>query len=182
MSVHPWHDIPLPDDIATWFPAYIEIPQGSKVKYELDKPTGLLMVSRVLYSAVHYPANYGFVPRTYCDDGDPLDVLAARRRTGSADPPRGNRLLSAKQGRVAQAGLTRIGPADPPPPGWPHEAGACARPPPGLPREAGASAQEGRGPLLRPHRACPGGAGVSAQERACAARRPHRACHGGAQA
>src|SRR5215470_11225428 len=75
MSVHPWHDIPLPDDIATWFPAYIEIPQGSKVKYELDKPTGLLMVSRVLYSAVHYPANYGFVPRTYCDDGDPLDVL-----------------------------------------------------------------------------------------------------------
>src|SRR5215468_3849634 len=75
MSVHPWHDIPLPDDIATWFPAYIEIPQGSKVKYELDKPTGLLMVSRVLYGAVHYPANYGFVPRTYCDDGDPLDVL-----------------------------------------------------------------------------------------------------------
>src|SRR6266540_1213919 len=76
MSVHPWHDIPLPDDIATWFPAYIEIPQGSKVKYELDKPTGLLMVSRVLYSAVHYPANYGFIPKTYCDDGDPLDVLA----------------------------------------------------------------------------------------------------------
>src|SRR5260370_13728307 len=58
-----------------WFPAYIEIPKGSKVKYELDKATGLLYVSRVLHSAVHYPANYGFVPRTYCDDGDPLDVL-----------------------------------------------------------------------------------------------------------
>src|SRR5207253_11482287 len=51
------------------------IPKGSKVKYELDKPTGLLMVNRVLYSAVVYPANYGFIPRTYCRDGDPLDVL-----------------------------------------------------------------------------------------------------------
>ena len=48
---------------------------GSTVKYELDKASGLLEVSRVLYSAVHYPANYGFVPRTYCDDGDPIDVL-----------------------------------------------------------------------------------------------------------
>jgi inorganic pyrophosphatase len=75
MSVHPWHDVPLPEDVADWFPAYIEIPIGSKVKYELDKPTGLLRVDRVLYSAVHYPANYGFVPRTYCEDGDPLDVL-----------------------------------------------------------------------------------------------------------
>src|SRR5947207_8542674 len=75
MSVHPWHDIPLPDDVTDWFPVFIEIPKGSKVKYELDKPTGLLKVSRILYSAVHYPANYGFVPRTYCADGDPLDVL-----------------------------------------------------------------------------------------------------------
>jgi inorganic pyrophosphatase len=75
MSVHPWHDVPLSDDLAAWFPAYIEIPKGSKVKYELDKATGLLRVDRVLYSAVHYPANYGFVPRTYCGDGDPLDVL-----------------------------------------------------------------------------------------------------------
>jgi inorganic pyrophosphatase len=53
----------------------IEIPKGSKVKYELDKQTGLLWLDRVLHSAVHYPANYGFLPRTYCDDGDPLDVL-----------------------------------------------------------------------------------------------------------
>jgi inorganic pyrophosphatase len=75
VSAHPWHDIPLPADLAEWFPAYIEIPKGSRVKYELDKPTGLLKVSRVLYSAVFYPANYGFVPRTYCDDDDPLDVL-----------------------------------------------------------------------------------------------------------
>ncbi len=75
MSVHPWHDIPLPDDPTSWFPAVVEIPKGSKVKYELDKATGLLRVSRVLYSAVFYPANYGFVPRTYCEDGDPLDVL-----------------------------------------------------------------------------------------------------------
>lgn len=75
MSVHPWHDIPLPEDCTAWFPAFIEIPMGSMVKYELDKPTGLLRVDRILYSAVHYPANYGFIPRTYCPDNDPLDVL-----------------------------------------------------------------------------------------------------------
>lgn len=75
MGTHPWHDIPLPEDLASYFPVYIEIPKGSKVKYELDKATGLLWVDRILYSAVHYPANYGFVPRTYCEDRDPLDVL-----------------------------------------------------------------------------------------------------------
>jgi inorganic pyrophosphatase len=79
MQAHPWHDVPLPPDPAAWFPAYIEIPMGSKVKYELDKATGLLRVDRILYSAVHYPADYGFVPRTYCDDGDPLDVLVLCR-------------------------------------------------------------------------------------------------------
>jgi inorganic pyrophosphatase len=74
--MHPWHDIPL--DVATVeesFPAVIEVPQGSKNKYELDKQTGLLRLDRVLYSAVHYPADYGFVPRSLCDDGDALDVL-----------------------------------------------------------------------------------------------------------
>jgi len=73
---HPWHDIPLPlgDDLDV-FPVVIEVPQGSKTKYELDKRTGLLRVDRVLYSAVHYPANYGFVPRTYAEDDDPIDVL-----------------------------------------------------------------------------------------------------------
>jgi inorganic pyrophosphatase len=74
-NMHPWHDVLLPDDCSKWFPVYIEIPKGSNVKYELDKRTGLLAVDRVLYSTVYYPANYGFVPRTWCDDGDPLDVL-----------------------------------------------------------------------------------------------------------
>ena len=73
---HPWHDIPLPaDDALDVFPVVIEVPHGSKTKYELDKRTGLLRVDRVLYSAVHYPANYGFVPRTYAEDDDPIDVL-----------------------------------------------------------------------------------------------------------
>jgi inorganic pyrophosphatase len=72
---HPWHDIPCDEPIDESFAAFIEIPKGSKVKYELDKDTGLLKVDRILFSAVHYPANYGFIPRTYCDDGDPLDVL-----------------------------------------------------------------------------------------------------------
>ncbi len=72
---HAWHDIPIEEPVDVSFPAVIEIPKGSKVKYELDKASGLLKVDRVLFSAVHYPANYGFLPRTYCDDGDPLDVL-----------------------------------------------------------------------------------------------------------
>ena len=73
---HPWHDLPnRPEDADEGFNVVIEIPKGSKVKYELDKPTGMLRVDRVLYSSVIYPANYGFFPRTYCDDGDPLDVL-----------------------------------------------------------------------------------------------------------
>jgi inorganic pyrophosphatase len=75
MALHPWHDFALPADLAGAVPAVIEIPTGSKVKYELDKVSGLLLVDRILFSAVHYPANYGFVPRTYCGDGDPLDIL-----------------------------------------------------------------------------------------------------------
>jgi len=73
--IHPWHDVPWGTRIEDGFNVLIEIPADSKVKYELDKATGLLRVDRVLYSAVHYPANYGFIPRTYCGDGDPLDVL-----------------------------------------------------------------------------------------------------------
>lgn len=74
--MHPWHDTYLDDtSIETSFPAIIEIPKGSKNKYEMDKETGLLRLDRVLHSAVHYPADYGFIPRTYCDDGDPLDIL-----------------------------------------------------------------------------------------------------------
>ena len=74
--MHPWHDSYVDDAlIDRAFPVVIEIPKGSKNKYELDKETGLLRLDRVLYSAVYYPADYGFIPRTYCDDGDPLDAL-----------------------------------------------------------------------------------------------------------
>jgi inorganic pyrophosphatase len=74
--MHPWHDSYVDDTIiADAFPVVIEIPKGSKNKYELDKETGLLRLDRVLYSSVHYPADYGFIPRTFCDDGDPLDAL-----------------------------------------------------------------------------------------------------------
>jgi inorganic pyrophosphatase len=73
--MHAWHDVELGDHLEDHFRAVIEIPKGSKVKYELDKATGLLYLDRVLHSAVHYPANYGFLPQTFCDDGDPLDVL-----------------------------------------------------------------------------------------------------------
>jgi len=72
---HPWHDVPVGPDAPEVFQAIIEIPQGCKVKYELDKDTGMLRVDRMLYSSVVYPANYGFIPRTYADDNDPLDVL-----------------------------------------------------------------------------------------------------------
>lgn len=72
---HPWHDIDPGQNIISSFIGVIEIPKGSKNKYELDKKSGLLIADRVLYSSVHYPANYGFIPRTYCDDGDPLDIL-----------------------------------------------------------------------------------------------------------
>src|SRR5579884_2705916 len=74
--MHPWHDYPVDArTIADRFPVVIEVPSGSKNKYELDKSTGFLRLDRVLYSSVHYPANYGFIPRTFCDDGDPLDAL-----------------------------------------------------------------------------------------------------------
>ncbi|MCA9089471.1 MAG: inorganic diphosphatase [Planctomycetaceae bacterium] len=72
---HPWHDITPGENIPQEFMSVVEIPMGSSVKYELDKDTGLLKVDRILYSAVYYPANYGFIPQTMADDGDPLDVL-----------------------------------------------------------------------------------------------------------
>lgn len=70
-----WHDIGSQRIAADDFVAFIEIPKGSKAKYELDKETGLLVLDRILYTSTHYPANYGFIPRTYADDLDPLDVL-----------------------------------------------------------------------------------------------------------
>ena len=73
--MHPWHDLDPGKQIPKEFDAVIEIPLGSNVKYELDKNTGMLRMDRVLYSAVYYPANYGFIPRTLSEDDDALDVL-----------------------------------------------------------------------------------------------------------
>lgn len=70
-----WHDIDPKRITPDGFIAVIEIPKGSKQKYELDKKTGLLILDRILYTSTHYPANYGFIPHTLADDGDPLDVL-----------------------------------------------------------------------------------------------------------
>lgn len=71
-----WHDISPKRINEDDFYAVIEITKGGKAKYEMDKETGLLCLDRVLYTSTHYPANYGFIPRTYANDGDPLDVLA----------------------------------------------------------------------------------------------------------
>lgn len=73
--MHPWHDIGPGPGAPAELTAVIEIPRGSNVKYELDKHSGLLRMDRVLYSAVFYPANYGFIPQTLAEDGDALDVL-----------------------------------------------------------------------------------------------------------
>lgn len=73
--MNPWHDLKLELDEANELNCLIEIPALSKIKYEIDKESGLLKVDRILHSSVHYPCNYGLFPQTYCDDGDPLDVL-----------------------------------------------------------------------------------------------------------
>ncbi len=70
-----WHDISPKRITSEDFMCVVEISKGSKKKYELDKETGFMMLDRILFTATHYPANYGFIPRTYGDDGDPLDVL-----------------------------------------------------------------------------------------------------------
>jgi len=74
-AMHAWHDVDLGDKAPNNVMAVIEVPKGSKVKYELDKQSGLIKVDRILFSSVHYPANYGFIPRSYCEDKDPLDIL-----------------------------------------------------------------------------------------------------------
>ena len=73
--MHPWHDVSIGERAPEIVPVIIEVPKGSKTKYELDKKSGLIRVDRVLFSSVHYPANYGFIPQTYGDDHDPLDAL-----------------------------------------------------------------------------------------------------------
>ncbi|KAL0739807.1 hypothetical protein Bca4012_081320 [Brassica carinata] len=84
VAAHPWHDLEIGPEAPLVFNVYVnkslfsqvvEITKGSKVKYELDKKTGLIKVDRILYSSVVYPHNYGFIPRTLCEDNDPLDVL-----------------------------------------------------------------------------------------------------------
>jgi inorganic pyrophosphatase len=73
--MNPWHDVHYGDKAPEIVKAIIEIPKGSKGKYEIDKESGLIKLDRALFSAVHYPANYGFIPKTYADDKDPLDIL-----------------------------------------------------------------------------------------------------------
>ena len=79
--IHPWHDVTPGDKLPQEFQSVIEIPFGSSVKYELDKTSGLIKLDRVLYSAVYYPANYGFIPQTLAEDDDPLDVLVLCQET-----------------------------------------------------------------------------------------------------
>jgi inorganic pyrophosphatase len=73
--LHPWHGAHYGDKYPDTVNALIEIPQGSKCKYEIDKTTGLLKLDRVIYSSFHYPVNYGFIPQTLGEDNDPLDIL-----------------------------------------------------------------------------------------------------------
>ena len=80
-SNNPWHSVEIGDDAPNEVNGIIEIPTATRAKYELDKVSGLLKMDRVLYSSIYYPANYGFIPRTYCDDGDPLDILVLSQIT-----------------------------------------------------------------------------------------------------
>lgn len=75
MMTNPWHSVSPGSEVPNVVNAIIEIPKGCRAKYELDKESGLLKLDRVLYSSVYYPANYGFIPQSYCDDHDPLDIL-----------------------------------------------------------------------------------------------------------
>ena len=75
MTFNPWHSVSPGKNAPETVNAIIEIPKNTRAKYELDKESGLLKMDRVIYSSMYYPANYGFIPQTYCDDKDPLDVL-----------------------------------------------------------------------------------------------------------
>ena len=72
---NPWHKVEIGNNAPDVVNGIIEIPKNTRAKYELDKKSGLLLMDRVIYSSMYYPANYGFIPRTYCDDKDPLDIL-----------------------------------------------------------------------------------------------------------
>lgn len=72
---NPWHKVAIGENAPEVVNGIIEIPKNTRAKYELDKESGLLILDRVLYSSMYYPANYGFIPQTYCDDNDPLDII-----------------------------------------------------------------------------------------------------------
>lgn len=72
---NPWHKVNIGEKTPDFVNGIIEIPKNTRAKYELDKESGMLLLDRVLYSSMYYPANYGFIPQTYCDDKDPLDIL-----------------------------------------------------------------------------------------------------------
>jgi len=78
---NPWHKVSVGSLAPVEVNAVIEIPANTRAKYELDKESGLLRLDRVLYSSMYYPANYGFIPQTYCDDKDPLDILVLSQIT-----------------------------------------------------------------------------------------------------
>ncbi len=79
--MHPWHEVEIGEQTPEVVNAIIEIPKGSKAKYELDKKSGLIKMDRILFSSVQYPANYGFIPQTFCEDNDPLDILVLGQET-----------------------------------------------------------------------------------------------------
>lgn len=82
IDVHnPWHKVAVGSDAPKYVNSIIEIPKNTRAKYELDKESGMLMLDRVLYSSMYYPANYGFIPQTYCDDKDPLDIIVLSQIT-----------------------------------------------------------------------------------------------------
>lgn len=78
---NPWHDVAIGTNAPETVNGIIEIPKNTRAKYELDKESGMLKMDRVLYSSMYYPANYGFIPQTYCDDKDPLDIVVLSQVT-----------------------------------------------------------------------------------------------------
>lgn len=74
-KTNPWHKVSIGNDTPAVVNGIIEIPKNTRAKYELDKESGMLLMDRVIFSSMHYPANYGFIPQTYCDDKDPLDIM-----------------------------------------------------------------------------------------------------------
>ncbi len=78
---NPWHKVNIGERSPEYVNGIIEIPKNTRAKYELDKESGLLLMDRVIYSSMYYPANYGFIPKTYCDDHDPLDILVLSQIT-----------------------------------------------------------------------------------------------------